>query len=225
VAPPRREGQALRAAPEAAGDPGASGHGESGRDGALRVAPDDAGTGAGEHPSPVGDQLPPRPDRRGNEPLQVPTASDIGGGGLPRTGPGRGDPEPRMVWLCAENGTTKTCGQCGRWNADATPADRVYDCRRCGAKMGRDVNGARSNTLAPATALRGFAPKFDGTEDVLARIRERARQKKRREWSGGDPYDTLRVVHRAGRCPRLEGGSPMHGHYGTQSAAGQRIRF
>jgi hypothetical protein len=44
--------------------------------------------------------------------------------------------------------------------------------------------------------------------------------KKRRKWSGGDPYDTLRVVHRAGRCPRLESSSQMHGHYGTQSAAG-----
>jgi hypothetical protein len=97
----------------------------------------------------------------------------------PVTGkPGRGDPEPRMVWLCAENGTTKTCGQCGRWNGDMTLADRVYDCKRCGAKMGRDVNGARSNMLAPATALLGFAPKFDGMEDVLAGIRERVRQKR-----------------------------------------------
>jgi hypothetical protein len=83
----------------------------------------------------------------------------------------------------------------------SAPPPPVYDCQRCGAKMGRDVNGARSNMLAPATALLGA-----GTA------------KRRRKRSSGDPYDTLRVVHRAGRCPRLESGSQMHGKCGWLDA-------
>jgi putative transposase len=73
--------------------------------------------------------------------------------------PVTGEPQSRMVWLCKENGTSGTCGHCGRWNADLGPA-KVYECRTCGVRMDRDVNGARNNMLAPATALLGYGPDY-----------------------------------------------------------------
>lgn len=65
--------------------------------------------------------------------------------------------ESRMVWFCKENGTSRTCGHCGRWLSDLG-AGHTYKCPSCGVHIGRDINGAHNNMLAPATALLGFAP-------------------------------------------------------------------
>jgi transposase len=61
-----------------------------------------------------------------------------------------------------ENGTTKHCGCCGKWNKDLTLAHREFICPACNIRVGRDINGARNNMLAPATALLGYAPDFSG---------------------------------------------------------------
>lgn len=45
-----------------------------------------------------------------------------------------------------ESGTSKTCGDCGAWNANLGFA-KTFKCRDCGLKIDRDANGARNNAL------------------------------------------------------------------------------
>ena len=71
-----------------------------------------------------------------------------------------GTPQLRMVWNFHEPGTTRHCGLCGSWHKALTLADRTFVCPTCGMGLGRDVNGARNNLLAPATALLGHAPRY-----------------------------------------------------------------
>lgn len=46
-----------------------------------------------------------------------------------------------------EPGTSKTCGDCGHWNAQLG-GDKTYNCSRCGTVISRDLNGARNNFFA-----------------------------------------------------------------------------
>ena len=66
-----------------------------------------------------------------------------------------------MVWWFHEPGTTRHCGNCGRWHHALTLNDRTYVCPSCKVELVRDVNGARNNLLAPATALLAHAPWYD----------------------------------------------------------------
>ena len=45
-----------------------------------------------------------------------------------------------------ESGTSKTCGDCGAWNANLGFA-KTFECHECGLRIDRDMNGARNNTL------------------------------------------------------------------------------
>ncbi len=54
----------------------------------------------------------------------------------------------RHVFECLEPGTSKTCTNCGWWNADLTLADKVCACRRCGVIVDRQLAGARNNFFA-----------------------------------------------------------------------------
>ena len=54
----------------------------------------------------------------------------------------------RRVFECLEPGTSKTCTNCGWWNADLTLADKVCACRRCGVVVDRQLAGARNNFFA-----------------------------------------------------------------------------
>ena len=69
-------------------------------------------------------------------------------------------PQMRMVWFFHEPGTSKHCGLCGCWHGGLTLKDRTFVCPTCGVGLGRDVNGARNNLLAPATALLREAPRY-----------------------------------------------------------------
>ena len=54
-----------------------------------------------------------------------------------------------IIGNTGEPGTSKTCGNCGRWKPDLTLGDMVYCCERCGVKIHRDTaNGARNNFFA-----------------------------------------------------------------------------
>ena len=46
-----------------------------------------------------------------------------------------------------EPGTSRTCGDCGHWNAQLG-GDKTYNCSRCGTVISRDLNGARNNFFA-----------------------------------------------------------------------------
>lgn len=52
--------------------------------------------------------------------------------------------------IVGEPGTSKTCGNCGHWNA-GLGGNKVLSCGLCGVEMDRDVNGARNNLLAELT--------------------------------------------------------------------------
>jgi len=46
-----------------------------------------------------------------------------------------------------EPGTSKTCTNCGHWNA-GLGASRIFECAVCGVHVNRDVAGARNNFFA-----------------------------------------------------------------------------
>lgn len=56
--------------------------------------------------------------------------------------------------LVGEPGTSKTCGNCGHWNA-GLGGRRTFTCVSCGVEIDRDVNGARNNLLAELTYVLG----------------------------------------------------------------------
>ena len=58
-----------------------------------------------------------------------------------------------------EPGTSKTCGDCGHWNAQLG-GDKTYNCSRCGTVISRDLNGARNNFFAAFGAAVGVG--WDG---------------------------------------------------------------
>ena len=53
----------------------------------------------------------------------------------------------RHVIECNEPGTSKTCGNCGFWNAELG-GNKTYECPSCKIVIDRDVNGARNNFFA-----------------------------------------------------------------------------
>ena len=67
----------------------------------------------------------------------------------------------RFIVEIGEPGTSKTCGCCGWWNADLG-GSKIYNCKKCGVSMDRDVNGARNNLLAAYGVATGVP--WDGTE-------------------------------------------------------------
>ena len=48
-----------------------------------------------------------------------------------------------LVHEVTEEYTSKTCGSCGRINHDLK-GEKIYDCKHCEWKIGRDMNGARN---------------------------------------------------------------------------------
>jgi putative transposase len=58
--------------------------------------------------------------------------------------------QSKHMRIVGEPGTSKTCGNCGNWNANLG-GKKVFFCRQCGVEMDRDVNGARNNLLAELT--------------------------------------------------------------------------
>ena len=50
----------------------------------------------------------------------------------------------RHVLVSEEPGTSKTCTNCGGWNANLGASD-IYCCDKCNIQVGRDVAGARNN--------------------------------------------------------------------------------
>jgi transposase len=54
--------------------------------------------------------------------------------------------------VVGEPGTSKTCGNCGHWNADLG-GKKILVCGSCNVEMDRDVNGARNNLLAELTSV------------------------------------------------------------------------
>lgn len=58
-----------------------------------------------------------------------------------------------------EPGTSKTCGDCGHWNAQLGAA-KTLQCETCGTCVGRDLNGARNNFFAAFGAASGMG--WDG---------------------------------------------------------------
>ena len=58
-----------------------------------------------------------------------------------------------------EPGTSKTCGNCGRWNPALTLGDKVFCCGRCHVRIDRDrANGARNNFFAALGKAMGVGP-------------------------------------------------------------------
>ena len=58
-----------------------------------------------------------------------------------------------------EPGTSKTCGDCGHWNAQLG-GSKTYTCTACGTVISRDLNGARNNFFAAFGAAVGIG--WDG---------------------------------------------------------------
>lgn len=56
-------------------------------------------------------------------------------------------PGRHVIVDSGEPGTSKTCTNCGHWNADLG-ASKVFKCSVCGVHVDRDVGGARNNFLA-----------------------------------------------------------------------------
>lgn len=54
----------------------------------------------------------------------------------------------RHVRICTEPGTSKTCTQCGFWNAGLLVRDKIYHCPRCHISVDRQLAGARNNFFA-----------------------------------------------------------------------------
>jgi predicted RNA-binding Zn-ribbon protein involved in translation (DUF1610 family) len=54
----------------------------------------------------------------------------------------------RHIYETSEPGTSKTCTNCGFWNAALRLGDKLYDCPRCGVQVDRQIAGARNNFLA-----------------------------------------------------------------------------
>ena len=54
----------------------------------------------------------------------------------------------RHVFETKEPGTSKTCTNCGQWNADLQVQDKVYICPSCGIQVNRQTAGARNNFFA-----------------------------------------------------------------------------
>eukprot|EP00966_Prymnesium_polylepis_P251465 5813899-Prymnesium_polylepis.1 len=66
-----------------------------------------------------------------------------------------------IVDSTGEPGTSKTCGNCGKWKPDLTLRDKVFCCDRCRVRIDRDTsNGARNNFLAALGKAMGVAPDF-----------------------------------------------------------------
>jgi transposase len=68
-------------------------------------------------------------------------------------------PGRHVISDSGEPGTSKTCGDCGHWNAQLG-GDKTYSCTVCGTVIGRDLNGARNNFFAAYGAARGIG--WDG---------------------------------------------------------------
>jgi hypothetical protein len=51
-------------------------------------------------------------------------------------------------WEAYWPGTSKTCTDCGWWNADLKLGDKVCHCHRCGVVVDRQLAGARNNFFA-----------------------------------------------------------------------------
>ena len=56
--------------------------------------------------------------------------------------------EGRHVLETREPGTSKTCTQCGHWNASLALGDEVFRCPNCALCVDRQLAGARNNFLA-----------------------------------------------------------------------------
>ena len=54
----------------------------------------------------------------------------------------------RHVFETTEPGTSKTCTNCGFWNAELKLADKIFDCPRCQIRVDRQLAGARNNFFA-----------------------------------------------------------------------------
>ena len=64
-----------------------------------------------------------------------------------------------IVDSVGEPGTSKTCGNCGKWKPDLTLGDKAYCCGRCGVHIHRDTaNGARNNFFAALGKAMGVGP-------------------------------------------------------------------
>ena len=58
----------------------------------------------------------------------------------------------RHVLVTEEPGTSKTCTNCGHWNANLGAAD-VYSCSNCGICVERDVAGAKNNFFSDVSSI------------------------------------------------------------------------
>ena len=54
----------------------------------------------------------------------------------------------RHVFETTEPGTSKTCTNCGFWNAGLRLGDKIFDCPRCQIRVDRQLAGARNNFFA-----------------------------------------------------------------------------
>ena len=54
----------------------------------------------------------------------------------------------RHVFETKEPGTSKTCTNCGQWNANLEVQDKVYSCPCCFIQVNRQMAGARNNFFA-----------------------------------------------------------------------------
>ena len=54
----------------------------------------------------------------------------------------------RHVYETSEPGTSKTCTNCGFWNASLRLGDKFFHCPRCGVQVDRQIAGARNNFFA-----------------------------------------------------------------------------
>ena len=59
-------------------------------------------------------------------------------------------PQVKVI-ICDESYTSKTCGICGDQHPDLK-SKKVFDCRKCGSKIDRDINGARNILIKSLTS-------------------------------------------------------------------------
>ena len=63
-----------------------------------------------------------------------------------------------------EPGTSKTCGNCGKWKPNLALGDKVFQCDLCGVHIDRDTaNGARNNFFAALGKAMGVGPDLTST--------------------------------------------------------------
>jgi len=53
----------------------------------------------------------------------------------------------KVLRICEEYYTAKTCTQCGNIKKDLKLTDRIYECKNCGLKIPRNHNGPRNIAL------------------------------------------------------------------------------